>query len=127
MHQRKAGLRLLRVGKMEIDRLVRELAEEIALPVPLKPLWEQRIEHDLKRRKRHRPHPIQTHVRKRLADRHHCPLARFDRTIVAGDQRANLSPPDLARTRLSRWYRLEPEETGERLGRGRQKLAVPTH
>src|SRR3954468_24247238 len=69
VQERQRARRSGRLRDMRIDCLVWQRLDEVALPVPLQPLWEERIEERVHGWKGNRSHPIEDWGRQRLEQR----------------------------------------------------------
>jgi hypothetical protein len=88
MHERERARQLLCLGDMGVNRFVSQFFDEIAAPVPLQALREERIEHGLEGRIGHFAHPVEERRGQLTKQLGHDRLAIFRWTIVAGDDGA---------------------------------------
>src|SRR5258706_8133477 len=94
---------------MSVNRFVGQFFHEIAAPVPLQALREERIKHGLEGWIGHLAHPVEERWGKLTEQLGHDRLAVFGGAVVAGDDGAGALALMLHPERVHRWNRLQAE------------------
>ena len=110
MHERQGRGRPGGMVEVHLDGGVGQLFDEIALPVPLEPRREQRIEKPLDGRKGHRPQEFEDRRRQIAMDRVVDLAGAFRGTVAAGNDGADLLAPERLGERRRRRNGFEAQE-----------------